>query len=41
MTQHLKWLMAFFEHMSGMHINYHKSDLMAINLSMEDINLFA
>jgi hypothetical protein len=29
---HLKWLMVCFEHLSGMKINYHKSDLTPINL---------
>jgi hypothetical protein len=27
--------------MSGMHINYHNSDLMTINLSKDEANLFA
>jgi hypothetical protein len=41
MAKHLKWLLTCFEQMSGMRINYHKSDLMAINLPEEEINLFA
>jgi hypothetical protein len=28
----LKWLMFYFEHLSDMKINYHKSDMMPINL---------
>jgi hypothetical protein len=40
-AHHLKWLMIFFEKFSGMHINYHKSDLTSINLSEEEIQLYA
>jgi hypothetical protein len=38
---HLKWLMACFENLSGMKINYHKSDMTAINLDEGEINQFA
>jgi hypothetical protein len=38
---HLKWLMACFEHLSGMKINYHKSDLIAINLEEGETTQFA
>jgi hypothetical protein len=31
-ASHLKWLMTFFEYLSGLRINYHKSDLTSINL---------
>jgi hypothetical protein len=31
-ANHLKWLMTFFEHLSSLKINYHKNDLIAINL---------
>jgi hypothetical protein len=31
-ANHLKWVMTFFEHLSGLKINYHKNDLIAINL---------
>jgi hypothetical protein len=34
---HLKWLMACFKQLSGMKINYHKSDLVPINLVEEEI----
>jgi hypothetical protein len=29
---HMKWLMVCYEHLSGMKINYHKSDMTSINL---------
>jgi hypothetical protein len=38
---HLKWLMMYFEHLSGMKINYHKSDLTPINLDPEDIKRYS
>jgi hypothetical protein len=41
MAQHLKWLLTCFEQMSGMRINYHKSDLMVINIPSDELNLFA
>jgi hypothetical protein len=41
MARNLKWLLTCFEQMPGMRINYHKSDLMPINLPEEDSNLFA
>jgi hypothetical protein len=41
MDQHLKWLRTCFEQMSTMRINYHKGDLMTINLSEDEANLFA
>jgi hypothetical protein len=34
---HLKWLMACFDHLSGMKINYSKSDMVLINLEEEEI----
>jgi hypothetical protein len=37
----LKWFLSCFEQMSGMRINYHKSDLMTINVEPEDAKLFA
>jgi hypothetical protein len=33
---HLKWLLVCFERLSGMKINYHKSDLTPINLDEEE-----
>jgi hypothetical protein len=33
--------MICFEHLSGMKINYHESDLTLINLGDEDINMYA
>jgi hypothetical protein len=41
MSRHLKWLLTCFEQMSGMRINYHKSDLLTINIVEEEANLFA
>jgi hypothetical protein len=34
-------LLTLFEQMSGMRINYHKSDLLTINVDDVDANLFA
>ena len=41
MARNLKWLLTCFEQMSGMRINYHKSDLLTINVEAEEANLFA
>jgi hypothetical protein len=38
---HLKWIMACFEHLSGMKINYQKSDMTPINLDEEEAHEFA
>jgi hypothetical protein len=38
---HLKWLMICFEHISGMKINYHKSDLTPVNLEGGEIHDYA
>lgn len=38
---HLKWLMVCFEHLSGMKINYNKSDMTSLNLSDEETNQLA
>jgi hypothetical protein len=35
-TSHLKWLLIYFEKLSRMKINYHKSDLTLINLEEEE-----
>jgi hypothetical protein len=40
-ANHLKWLMIFFEDLSGLKINYHKSDLIAINLDEQEVVQFA
>jgi hypothetical protein len=40
-ASHLKWLMTFFEHISSLRINYHKSDLTAINLDEQEMIYFA
>jgi hypothetical protein len=37
----LKCLLACFEQMSGMRINFHKCDLMLINLEQEEAQTFA
>jgi hypothetical protein len=36
----MKWTLTCFEQISGMKINYHKSELMAINLTSEEIKPF-
>jgi hypothetical protein len=41
MARNLKWLLTLFEQMSGMRINYHKSDLLTINVDDAEANLFA
>jgi hypothetical protein len=38
---YLKWLMVYFEQISGMKINYHKSDMTPINLDEEEANQMA
>jgi hypothetical protein len=40
-VNHLKWLMTYFKKLSGMRINYHKSDLTSINLDEEEIHDYA
>jgi hypothetical protein len=40
-TNHLKWLMIYFEKLLGMIINYHKSDLVPINLEEEETHAYA
>jgi hypothetical protein len=37
----LKWLLACFEQMSGMRINFHKCDLVPINMEQEEAQTFA
>lgn len=36
-----KWLLSCFEHLSGMKINYNKSDLITLSLGEEDNNNYA
>jgi hypothetical protein len=38
---HLKWLMVFYENLSGMRINYHKSGMTPINLDEEEAHQYA
>jgi hypothetical protein len=38
---YLKWTLVYFEKISGMKINYHKSDLTSINLDEDESNLYA
>jgi hypothetical protein len=38
---HLKWLMTIFENLSGMKINYNKSDMVSINLEEDDVQAYA
>jgi hypothetical protein len=40
-ANHLKWLMIYFEKLSGMRINYHKTDLIPINLEEEETQAYA
>jgi hypothetical protein len=38
---HLKWLLVYFEELSRMKINYHKSDMILINLEEEEAQVYA
>jgi hypothetical protein len=38
---HLKWLLVCFEQLSGMKINYHKNDMIPINLDEEEAQVYA
>lgn len=38
MAQNLKWILTLFEQISDMKINYHKSDLIPMNLEVDDTN---
>jgi hypothetical protein len=38
---YLKWILVYFEKISWMKINYHKSDLTSINLDEDESNLYA
>jgi mannosylglycoprotein endo-beta-mannosidase len=40
-AQNLKWLLSIFEHLSGMRINFNKSDLVPINVTIEEVNVLA
>jgi hypothetical protein len=40
-VQNLKWLLSFFEQLSGMRINFHKCDLVPIKVEAEDAQLFS
>ena len=40
-AKHFKWLLACFEQLSGMKINFDKSNLMVVGLEEEDSNRFA
>ena len=35
-ARNLKWFLACFEYMSGLRINYHKTDLMTVHVNPED-----
>jgi hypothetical protein len=41
MARNLKWFLTCFENMPGLKINYHKSDLLTINVEEDGANLFA
>jgi hypothetical protein len=40
-ASYLKWLMTCFEKLSGMKINFNKSDLISINLDEEESHSYA
>ena len=40
-ARNLKWFLSCFENMSGMRINFHKSDLMTVNIDPGHANSFA
>jgi hypothetical protein len=40
-ARNLKWLLSCFEQMSGMRINFHKCDLVPINISIEESQVYA
>ena len=40
-VMHLKWLLSCFEQLSGLRINFHKCDLVPINVPEEDAQAFA
>lgn len=40
-ARNLKWILCCFEQISGMKINFHKSDLLAVNMEDDDVNEFA
>jgi hypothetical protein len=39
--QNLKWLLSLFEEISGKRINFNKSDLVPINIPVEEVNVLA
>jgi hypothetical protein len=40
-AQNLKWLLSLFKQISGMKINFNNSDLVPINIPVEEINVLA
>jgi hypothetical protein len=40
-ARNLKWLLSCFEQMSGMRINFHKCDLVPINVDDDEAQMFA
>jgi hypothetical protein len=40
-ARNLKWLLSYFEQMSGMGINLHKCDLVPINVDNDEAQMFA
>ena len=40
-AMNLKWLLSCFEQLSGMKINFHKCDLVPLNVAPDDANIFA
>lgn len=40
-ARNLKWFLSLFEQLSGMRINFHKSDLYCINMAEDEVRPFA
>ena len=40
-AKNLKWLVSCFEQLSQMRINFHKCDLVPINIDLEEASIFA
>ena len=40
-AKNLKWLLSCFEHLSGMRVNFHKYDLVPINVISDEAQAFA
>jgi hypothetical protein len=40
-ARNLKWLLSYFDQMSGMRINFHKCDMVPVNISTEESQEYA